>query len=731
MTADGEIVSGTLSGSRIIGTTTIVTSDGVATGNFAGAVAVDGNSATASDAWVFTGSGASCTGTSQLVAMRLTSYFDSGGQGTGGRLDSGDQGTGGRFDTGGQGTGGRLDSGWSGGSSVDGGESRDVRAADGGDASDALGMGGSGGSLGTLDASAESGHADASTSLCSLVGFYAAPNAKHVVVNGTYAYVAEGNFGIEILDISNPAQPSVVGMLPTTNATRLAIYGNDLYVADGSGGLKVIDISDPTSPLLVSTPTLPDAGLAELRTLTLNGTRLYAAYLSLDVFDLTGTPAMPVGRGSLRTTFIEDMAVDGTLIYAATANGLEIFSVLAPAGPFLAGSYESNDFGQAIALAPGYAFYGGQSGLTVFDISTPSIPSVAASSGAVSSINGLTLQGSYLYVSAQGPGLTMMDISDPKIPKVVGRCGESSVNTPQSMTIAGKYGFVAAGSGGVVILKLSPTEQGDAGTGGAMDVSQIGDAGGTTEGSDGGVDGGFTGTRGSCSLVGFYPAASANHVITSGTHAYVAEGSAGIEVLDISNPALPSAVGALPTTNAIRLAISGGDLYVADGSGGLKVIDVSNPASPHLINTPTLPGSGPVEVDTLALSGASLYVADLGLDIFDLTKPNAPVAKGSLSRTFIQDLAVEGTLVYAATANGLDVFNVLSPTSPLMAGSYTNNDWGQAIALAPGYAFYGGQSGLTVFDISTPSTPSIAASSGAAGSINGLTLHGNYLYVSA
>ncbi|HEY5284020.1 MAG TPA: hypothetical protein VIM14_14605, partial [Polyangia bacterium] len=172
-------------------------------------------------------------------------------------------------------------------------------------------------------------------------------------------------------------------------------------------------------------------------------------------------------------------------------------------------------------------------------------------------------------------------------------------------------------------------------------------------------------------------------------------------------------------------------LYVAEGSGGLKVIDVSNPASPHLINTPTLPGSDPVEVDALALSGASLYVADIGLDIFDLTKPDAPVAKGSLSRTFIQDLAVDETLVYAATANGLDVFNVLSPTSPLIAGSYTNSDWGQAIALAPGYAFYGGQSGLTVFDISTPSTPSIAASSGAAGSINGLSLHGNYLYVSA
>jgi len=115
----------------------------------------------------------------------------------------------------------------------------------------------------------------------------------------------------------------------------------------------------------------------------------------------------------------------------------------------------------------------------------------------------------------------------------------------------------------------------------------------------------------------------------------------GIEILDISNPASPSPLGALPTTNAYRLALRGTDLYVADGSGGLKVIDVSNPSSPLLTATPTLPGSGPGTLQTLAMGGDRLYAGYTNLDIFDISHPAAPAAKGALSTTFIEDLAVD------------------------------------------------------------------------------------------
>jgi len=702
LTSSQEVVNGTLNSTQITGTSTSTSSGGVTTGTFDGTLSQDGNRADVTSAWTYKGSVLTCNGTSQITATRLSSAVDGGTpvpSGTGGSI-----GAGGVISAGGvTGAGGQIGR-WDG--SADG-------ALDGND-----------GALLQSDAASDLPHTDASTSACSLVGFYAAANANHVIVNGNYAYVAEGSSGIEILDIANPAAPTSVGSLPTTNAYRLALRGTDLYLADGNGGLKVIDVSNPASPQLVATPTLLGSGSGALQTLVLGDSTLYAGYLNLNVFDIS-TPAAPVAKGSLSTTFVEDMALDGNLIYGATAEGLKVFSVLSPTGPFLAGSSStSTEWGQAVVLAPGYAFYGSSSGLTVFDVSTPSTPAVAGSSGVVKSVSGLTLQGSTLYVSGSGPGLSMMDVSNPRAPKLIGKCGETAVASPKSMTIAGPYGFVAGGSGGVVILKIPAAFSVDAGAGGTGDASVPSSVDGGA-----GIDGGGLPTA-SCGLVGFYPAAGASHVIVSDTHAYVAEGSSGIEVLDISNPASPSSVGSLPTTNASRLALRGTDLYVADGSGGLKVIDVSNPANPQLVATPTLPGYGSSEIQTLALSGNGLYAAYIGLDVFDITSPAAPVAKGSVNATFIQDLAVDGTLVYAATADGLDVFSVLSFASPFLAGSLSISDWGHAVALSPGYAFYGAQGGLTVLDVSTPSAPSVAGSSGEVTSINGLTVHNSYLYVS-
>jgi len=678
MTSDVEVVTGTGSGNQISATSIASDSYGIATGTFTGTASADGNTVTGTDSWIYKTGTVTCDGMSQMTATRL-SVGNSGGSGGGG-------------------TGGGSSTVGNGGTT--------------------FGSGGTVGAGGSSSSSTNSG-------LCSVVGVYSAANVNHVIVSGSYAYVAEGSSGIQILDVSNPAAPKAVGALPTTNATRLAINGSNLYVADNSGGLKVIDVSNPANPQLVANPTLSGSSGAGLERLALAGSRLYAAFADLEVFDVTN-PASPVGKGSASTTFLEGLAVDGTLIYAATADGLEVFSSLSTT-PFLASSYKTSDWGQAIALSGGFAYYGSNSGLSVFDISSPASPTLAASTGLVKYIKALSVQGSYLYASDDGPGLSVVDISNPKVPSLVGRCGETSATSPGEMAISGQHGYVADSISGVVILNLLPVSSSSSdGTGGASGVGgAIGSGGAGTAGSSA-----VGTTTSACSFVGYYPAVEADHVIASGTHAYVAEGASGIEVLDISNPASPRRVGSLPSTNAMRLAISGSDLYVADGSGGLKVIDVSNPASPQLVAAPALLVNGPSEVHSLALGSNLLYAAYIGLNVFDVSTPASPTGQGSLSATFIQDLAVDGTLVYAATASGLEVFSAATPANPSQVGSYANNDWGSAVAVSAGYAYYGSNNGLTVIDVSQPSSPTLAASSGTLGSIKGLTIHGNYLYVS-
>ncbi len=59
-----------------------------------------------------------------------------------------------------------------------------------------------------------------------------------MAVSGNYAYVADGLAGLQVIDVSNPANPQRVGGYDTSGyAHGVAVSGNYAYVADDYGGL--------------------------------------------------------------------------------------------------------------------------------------------------------------------------------------------------------------------------------------------------------------------------------------------------------------------------------------------------------------------------------------------------------------------------------------------------------------------------------------------------------------
>ena len=69
-----------------------------------------------------------------------------------------------------------------------------------------------------------------------------------VADSGDYAYIADGEDGFVVLDISNPAVPTKIGNYKTRCTWGVEISGNYAYIADWTDGLVVFDISDPTAP---------------------------------------------------------------------------------------------------------------------------------------------------------------------------------------------------------------------------------------------------------------------------------------------------------------------------------------------------------------------------------------------------------------------------------------------------------------------------------------------------
>lgn len=84
-----------------------------------------------------------------------------------------------------------------------------------------------------------------------------------VVVQGNTAYVtlrAGNNCGrfeslLEVIDISDPANPKLIKSINMQSPYGLGVQGNILFVCEGNNGFKVFDITNPQNPVLVKTIT--------------------------------------------------------------------------------------------------------------------------------------------------------------------------------------------------------------------------------------------------------------------------------------------------------------------------------------------------------------------------------------------------------------------------------------------------------------------------------------------
>jgi hypothetical protein len=67
------------------------------------------------------------------------------------------------------------------------------------------------------------------------------PRAAAIAIDGRVGYVAAGSDGVQVLDLSDPARPTVAGAIKTTGAARdVAVSGDLVLVAlaalPGAGG---------------------------------------------------------------------------------------------------------------------------------------------------------------------------------------------------------------------------------------------------------------------------------------------------------------------------------------------------------------------------------------------------------------------------------------------------------------------------------------------------------------
>jgi len=145
----------------------------------------------------------------------------------------------------------------------------------------------------------------AGASLTELSRIEGVGNAWTARADGDLVYVADADGGLVVVDIADPAAPSVVGRLDVPGSVKdLELAGDRAVLAAGGAGIALVSLADPRAPVLVEMEGTPGSALGvalgnagAVYVSDWNDLRVFDGLDALDLRPL-GSEPLPQGGGS-------------------------------------------------------------------------------------------------------------------------------------------------------------------------------------------------------------------------------------------------------------------------------------------------------------------------------------------------------------------------------------------------------------------------------------------------
>lgn len=188
--------------------------------------------------------------------------------------------------------------------------------------------------------------------------------------------------------------------------------------------------------------------------------------------------------------------------------------------------------------------------------------------------------------------------------------------------------------------------------------------------------------------------------------AYVANGKAGLQIVDVSDPVSPKRTGAFyPYGKAKALDLYQGYVYLAASGSRVVIFDVSNPEQPVPVSGAPVRGAA----SAIQIVPPYAYVGSKNgvLTILDLTEPLQPrrVSHVDIAGPII-DLTVHNGMVYLANLDrGLAIVDATDPQQPRKVHQWPTQQAATGMATDGTHAFVAADK-LEVIDITDPTAPS-------------------------
>ncbi len=594
----------------------------------------------------------------------------------------------------------------------------------------------------------------------------AEPLKNIVLVNGVssppapgtdYAFVADGESGLYIIDVSAPATPTV---LATYDSADVNVYdvavdinaGTGIgyaYIADGHNGLLIlhIDLTATGDAIINKTRSYLTGGIArsveffDFEPGTANqGEYVFMSYYSNDgesnddgirvfeVWDLTdiSQAANIQSTGSKIQNIDINMTAgspsSGNQLYAADQNsGLIVYPnitydltvadtlVMDPTSTSTSFSLTANTTGcndENIQSVKYYAGSGGtwalmacaEDGFAVIDVSAPATPAIGGAPEGCNDTNGWA----YFVDGCVVGGSDYFEVAD-YLEGLVEYDNTPAVNAQLITSMTLRDAFICE-QGGTRYALIADYNYGVR----SLDVddpTNISQVGSFTTGSH---DHTYT---------TFYHQYDKNSSLDS-TYLFVAGGTQGLGIVDASDVTDPALTAAsykyFNTYNARSVFVRDTIAYVADYSGGLRLIDISDIlvttplANANLVETGRYePGSSKYVRDVVVSGGyAYIAVSYTGVQIVDISNPNTPtlVATCSNDGAAAYGIDKQGDYVYLADgADGLRIIDVSDPSNPVEQRQLITSVTAYKVQVLENYAYVAdGEGGVRVFYIPNP-----------------------------
>jgi len=469
-----------------------------------------------------------------------------------------------------------------------------------------------------------------------------------ITINGGIAYLATAGSGLMLLNTYAPSDNAIIGgYADIQSINSVSVQGAFAYISGGTRGIHALEISRPWEIVKVGEFEKVVVGALKSR-------RIREDETSNPQDDLISTP-LDAGK----------LLLVGDILYCSDGrkglralNPEQVIDVRTP-NAFGGASLEQGWVEDVAILNRGengqksYAYLaGGDRGLWIIDVTDRTapedIPYLDVAEGDVINrllgyANAVSVYGDYAYVAYKTKGVQIFQISDPEHPTALTPMGLDG-ETQDLAIIDNRHLFVAAGSNGLRII----------------DVEQ----------------------KVMANLVGSEDTpGNAVGVTVVDNHAFIADSGSGLQIINVLDRQKPTLVASVDTPGEARgVAVykhrpsqdAPLKLYafVADGSGGVAVFDVTNPQEPRAVTT-----IGTVEfAQDVALQQNRLYVSERseGLVIYDLTNPENPVRMGSQDTPGkASRITVDGEFAYIADYNrGLRIINIANALDPREYGFF-------------------------------------------------------------